>query len=332
MERSKRYLQMDEYLSLKMTNCIKGIFASVVLIHHLYQYTEIVQNKLFASLLQVVGYLSVSVFFFLSGYGVAVSTKTKGEMYILSFPRKRILPLYINTVIILLANILLTVLVNGEAISPKRIVTSFLWGGTEVRKGWYLQTIILFYVAYYFIFRFVRKYRAGFLVFNLFLMLYCVMCLSLRLPWCWYVSVFAMPLGMLWFYCKEPITSTINKHYFLCLVASFAMFALILMGYLVCNIVIINMLFLIMAGISFVTVVAVLIYKMPVDCLLTRTLGKYFFEIYVLQGLVLDLLRSKVIHIESDWLYCALCIITLAVLSVISHPLFTAINRKFKKA
>ena len=91
-----------KYLSLETTNCLKGIFAIIVVIHHLYQRTDIINNSVLGVLFQSLGCLSVSIFFFLSGYGIAASIQRKGNSYLASFASKRILPLYINNVIMAL--------------------------------------------------------------------------------------------------------------------------------------------------------------------------------------------------------------------------------------
>ena len=57
----------ENYLSISTCRAYKGIFAIVIIFHHLAQKTE---NGLLFQLFSGIGYLGVSVFFFFSGYGL----------------------------------------------------------------------------------------------------------------------------------------------------------------------------------------------------------------------------------------------------------------------
>ena len=320
-----------KYLSLETTNCLKGIFAIIVVIHHLYQRTDIINNRVLGVLFQSLGCLSVAIFFFLSGYVIAASIQRKGNSYLASFASKRILPLYINNVIMVLVYILLLTVIIGEKIPTKELVTSFLWGGTVISGGWYLQALLVFYIACYFIFRFIRGTKIPFCLFNAFLILYCAVCVLLKLPSTWYETVFAMPFGIWWLYRKEHIVAILKRHYILSLAFCCFAFAILFVGYGLCHNDYVSILLKMLSLMIFPAVVAVLIYKIPVNCGITRVGGKYFFEIYVVQGIAMNLLHSRVIYVTNDWLYCILCLISIAVMSVSVHPLFTAINKKFKE-
>lgn len=140
--------QTGEYLSLDTTNCLKGICAVCVVIHHLYQQTDIAKEHIIGKFLQSLGFLAVAVFFFLSGYGLVVSVKRKGTDYIRAFPIKRIVPFYINNVILIFVYVLLFTTVKG-GVSHQEFIQSFFWGGTVVKNGWYLQVILMFYISFY---------------------------------------------------------------------------------------------------------------------------------------------------------------------------------------
>ena len=59
-------------LTKENTLALKGIFAIIVLVHHIYQYSLLVDGHV-GWMLQASGWLSVSIFFFLSGYGLTKS-------------------------------------------------------------------------------------------------------------------------------------------------------------------------------------------------------------------------------------------------------------------
>ena len=84
----------ENYLSKQNSDCLKGIFAFFVITHHLYQSSNLINGGALAVILQALGYLSVAVFFFLSGYGLMYSFIIKGDGYISNFIKKRILPFW----------------------------------------------------------------------------------------------------------------------------------------------------------------------------------------------------------------------------------------------
>ena len=86
---------MKDLLSLEKSNTIKAIMCILILFHHLYQYTLFTDNPIFGGILQNLGFWSVSIFFFLSGYGLAYSHKNKKD-YIDKFLKAKLLPLYIS--------------------------------------------------------------------------------------------------------------------------------------------------------------------------------------------------------------------------------------------
>lgn len=112
-----------DYLSLPSTNCIKGIFALFVMVHHLYQYSGLFHNTYLGGILQGLGYVSVAMFFFLSGYGLHISRRTKGIAYVKSIPRNRMFPLYVQCVFLIVAYALLY-LVIGKELTPVLILQS----------------------------------------------------------------------------------------------------------------------------------------------------------------------------------------------------------------
>lgn len=66
-----------DFLSIQNTKCLKGILAIMVLIYHLYLSLNI-DLGCFNVLFKPMGYLAVSVFFFISGFGLMSSLKMRG--------------------------------------------------------------------------------------------------------------------------------------------------------------------------------------------------------------------------------------------------------------
>ena len=69
------------------SDCIKGVFAVFVILHHVYQESGVLHFGPVGIVLQALGYLSVATFFFISGYGLAASYIAKGDFYLKDFPK-----------------------------------------------------------------------------------------------------------------------------------------------------------------------------------------------------------------------------------------------------
>lgn len=116
--------QHEDYLSFDTTNCIKGVFILFVFIKHAtpyitnsgYEYTSI-YDKLFLMVDSRVGQWIVAMFLFYSGYGIMESIKKKGEGYINSIPKKRILTTLINFDIAVLIYAIIKYLGGGRLLS-----------------------------------------------------------------------------------------------------------------------------------------------------------------------------------------------------------------------
>lgn len=143
-------MEMKSYLSPNNTKALKGIMAIAVVLSHIYtsgvfRFESSALAFIFGS---VLGYVPVSVFFFLSGYGLMCSYKSKGKDYIRHFPRNRLLPFYITIVLAIIIYFILHISM-GDGVSLFQLFKSFTLGGTIITYGWYLQTILLLYFIFW---------------------------------------------------------------------------------------------------------------------------------------------------------------------------------------
>lgn len=98
----------DDYICKGQCNAIKAIFIIMVFIPHVYAYirgTQVIGDPYDMSglvdtaglkLYFFFGQLIVAMFLFYSGYGTMVPIMSKGEVYIDSMPKKRILTTMLN--------------------------------------------------------------------------------------------------------------------------------------------------------------------------------------------------------------------------------------------
>lgn len=152
----------DTYIGKEQCNAIKGVFILCVFISHIYQYILICgyERSSWADLTGalvngLMGQLIVVMFLFYSGYGVWESIKNKGEAYVNSMPRHRILNTLVNFDIAVLLYILVD-LVMGCDISLSQSLLSLTGWESVGNSNWYIFCILICYALVYLTARIVR--------------------------------------------------------------------------------------------------------------------------------------------------------------------------------
>ena len=195
---------------------ILGIFAVLIVIHHLVQYIG-VQNAGILRFMENCGVLFVGVYFFYSGYGLFYSFKNKKD-YLKGFFRKRLsavlIPFYVCILIFVAVS-----LIKGEQDLSFDIVLQ-LTGVLLINDHmWYIVEISLLYILFYVLFRFIKNEKLA-----LALMTGCVVLMivaSLLLghgnywfqgEW-WYNTSFLFVIGILVARNKDRFIAFCKKHY-----------------------------------------------------------------------------------------------------------------------
>ena len=305
------------YLSIQNTQSLKGIFAVMILIHHLYQYSGVRDGLGFELIFQWMGYLSVGMFFFYTGYGLMLSSQKDG--YLNTFLLKHVAPLYgFYVCLILIYTMYKTIL--GIDINPKKLVQSFLFGGTVVPLAWYLQAAFVMYLIYWLVFSNIKRDSARLGVMGATLAIFCASCHLCGLPRTWYESIFCILLGMVWFYKKEKIDEALKSK---CILIFFSVTLLCVMFTLM------QLRFGIipkmLSAVTFSAMVTIFTYLAAdikiVDNKVTQFLGSYSLEIYVSQGFFLLLKRYTSI-LDSIYLFIIVTIIGTIAVAIVMKPIY----------
>lgn len=316
--------------SFQRANALKGILAICVLISHVYSYgifcfENTIMNFLFGSLM---GYLPVSIFFFLSGYGLESSYEKKGKGYINTFLHQKILPFY-AIYIILVMIYAVTHLIVGNRITLIWLIKSLTYGGTIVTFGWFLQTILVSYFIFWL--SYLKDVNP---VFKIILMtigeiVFCIIAYIFRLPTTWYATSLCFCLGIYWKYFEEQIIEKIR------LLTVRIVVIVIALGGAVSGIFVANKFFCgyssdtlqVMLTSIFLSIVVILVVSV-IKCenVLTTKLGEISFEIYVFQGIFFMLLKYWKIEMPTLELGIVICG-TIGV-SCIMHPILKNIKEK----
>ena len=318
------------YITKDKTLALKGIFAIFVLMHHLYQYSAIITGTIFGSIFQAMGYLSVAVFFFLSGYGLSKSVRLTGGAYLLSFPRKRLLTYYVDIIIFLLLYLVLNIFRSPDNIAWLSILKSLTFGGTLISNGWYLQVALILYIIFFFVYRFVKFDKCKpWIMLGLTITFVAVLHFS-GFSSVWYEGMLAFPLGLLLATYEEKLYTDNLKANILIIVISFVLFCGAFIG---CSIIDIKELSLILkmhSTLLFVIFVLSIVRYIPIICKPTLYLGKISLEIYALQGLFIWILKIDSIA-DLDVIYRLLISIGIFVvviaMAALINPVITKTNQ-----
>lgn len=157
----------EDFLSLPVSKGLQGFCAVLIVMHHISQ--QLAENAGPLHWLENVGVCFVGIFFFFSGYGLLKSLLNK-EDYLKGFFRKRmpviLIPFYVIIFIFLAFSLSIgDVYTPGELIG---IITGWLLLNTHM---WYIVEIAIFYIAFYFIFRFIKKRSTALAVMTVFVVL-----------------------------------------------------------------------------------------------------------------------------------------------------------------
>lgn len=321
----------DIFLSKDNTDCLKGIFSIFVLFHHIRAQMLCFNDTVIGMLLTALGYLSVGVFLFLSGYGLEVQYQKNGREYIDKMPFYRIIPFYFICIFSILLYVIERLLL-GITFNAKDVLQSFIFGHTIVQNGWYLQAIIVIYILYYVAYRFEGKQKKW-IVLLVLLGVYCLVCMLFKLPITYYESILGFPVGIFVAQNKNAICEfLLEKNVWIRSVIYLVLFGvtLVLGNY--------HMLkkeaaigFKMVSVVFFILITLLIAYHISFVNKITKWLGKRYCEIYIIQGLFISALHSTGLYIKNDWVYFIMVVILTIISASVLRPIFNTIMLSCRK-
>lgn len=221
----------QNFLSKNNTNQIKGLMVLTVILHH------VAQRMISPSLMypfRYFGYLAVSVFILLSGYGLTTSQK-RNEYFFKTFLSKRFNRVYIPFILINIITVIVYTTLLNEHYTLSNII-AYIVGTTLIDPTtWFVIMIILSYICYYIVFSLFSKQTALKLL-TLYSISYCLFCIYIGLSNYWYISIFAFPLGVYVSLHLENIFSILQnkKIIFASMITFQVLFAMYIIAHFVC--------------------------------------------------------------------------------------------------
>ena len=326
-----RALDSTEYLSVDTTKSYRGLFALVVIFHHLSRLTEsgVIFHKF-----TLVGYLAVAYFFFLSGYGLQKSYISKGENYTKGFLLKR-LPSVILPYLIIIFAFWLMYFVSGRVFSLKDIGLTFIGGKPFVPYSWYILCIIIFYIVYWLLMLICKKrYFPMILGAAAWYILYCAVCIKLDYGSWWYNTALLPVIGMFWATYEKKLVDFIKKSYFIITPVIIVSFAALFVSYNrimeLVKIPAVSSVLKLPTAVLFVLGVILLSMKFSIGNKVLGFLGEISLEMYISQGLIFNILRGKFIYIKNELLFCAASIVVIIAFSVVFRVSCKFVLKKYR--
>lgn len=188
-----------------LTDSVKMIAAIAVVVCHLF--TFYMHHPAWAAESQF-GSLSVSIFFFLSGYGLMCSYSLKGKKYLEGFCIHRISKIIIPLLTAYIIYIPILRLINhrgGVIEAIQRLFSS----NPLLPYSWYVTEITLLYLLFYLVMRFIPRYKLPALSLATVFMLAGM--LLAGLPHWWINASPCFIIGLWYYKYEHPIMNQMNK-------------------------------------------------------------------------------------------------------------------------
>lgn len=328
----------SDYFCRNNTERLKGGLALAVLLHHLYQKTNIVgHDSLLGFFMQSLGYYCVSLFFFISGFGLIMSANRGG--YLQTYQRNRVLPIFVINAILVIVYVIEKFLFGVE-VTFNNVLMSLTYGGDIVENGWYLLCIIIFYELFYLSARFSSTHICK-CIFTL-TIAYMSIAVCLGMSVWWYISSLAFPCGVLFGSYKLDVDKHVRKNKTFFMVMSAVLFIICFLSIYwlriedvdngMCMHYIISIITLSLSVIHgllacFLVVVLLMMFGRYVnrEGKVVNKLSTIYLEIYVMQGAAFLLLRNSIWNLNNDILFALISVMLTVVFALVIHPIFKII-------
>ena len=300
----------ENYISRKQTQCINGFFVLIVFLRHFKSYIKFGDfDHIFQAIDGWTGQLIVVPFLFFSGYGIMLSISKKGTSYVNSVITKRFPKVWIHFMMAIVLFVFTNMYLGNKLDIYKVLFSLIGWDGIG-NSNWYIFDTLVLYILTFFSFRFTGKNnKLGMYIMSLLSTGFVLFMVYFKQGY-WYNTIIAYPLGMLFAFFEPKFRSWINKSHlnFIILATAGAVtifFSSFDKGKLTSYEVFVT---------SSILIILALSLKVEFGNKILEFLGKYVFEIYILQRIPMLLLKQ---YIPQKYLYFAACFAATIVISIL---------------
>lgn len=306
-------------LSREQTGAVNGFFVLLVFLRHTVDYITLGPwDGIFGLVNSRLDQLIVVPFLFYSGYGIMRSILAKGRSYVAGLPRNRFLKVWLHFALAVGLYLILG-LCLGKDYGVKRILLSFTGWDSIGNSNWYIFATLAMYLFTWLAFTvFRRDCRLAAAALMVLAVGYILILRPVKGIW-WYDTALVYPAGVFYGLYREKIESFLKKKLI------FPWLALAVCGgaALLC--------WYLRAGLWWREAMAVA-FALTVGCVtmvfrignpVLRFLGKYTFEIYILQRIPMMALAGR---IPDQYVYLAVSFVLTLLLAAAFHWALTRLD------
>ena len=322
--------QNKEYLSVESTSGLRGFLALGIIFHHL---SPLVKSGEEFSNFSYMGTYIVSIFFFLSAYGLYVQNESR-ENYLDNFLVKRLSKIIVPFFIISLIYIFYR-FVNGQLIDLNFFINLFKQGSTIIYNGWFVDIIILMYIFFYISFKLFQNKFLSIVLNTIFITCYICLAIKLGYNFWWYNSALAFAIGLIWAKNQNKIDRVLEKYYFIVIVLVTVLLFVshrydILLKYLHIEDSYSYALAANLDNIIFtIYFIIVFLKKINFSNVYLNLIGRISFELYMIHGLVISMLGKIFVSSRvNDVLFTLFVLIVSLIFAWIINKIINVIIQK----
>lgn len=311
---------------------VRGFFALVVMGHHVAQQTQ--DGRLFHVLLYC-GIYAVSVFFFLSGYGLMHQVMTRPD-YSRRFFLRRAIPIAALGLLALLLFIPVYAL-DGVLIGLPVLFRMLFAADPYLIILWYVLVILGFYAAFGLCLRLLRSHPGRLTAaVTVLWIIFVILGLQCGIGQWWFNTGHLLLVGMLWAENEERIMSAISSPVWyaavlgLCAVGFLLLFTGFDRIYALYPTPVMRYGIQAAGCLLFTLGVVMTMYKLRFGNPILSALGRISFEIYVLQGVFLLLFHSAPLYIGNDFLYALAVTLCTVALAALIHKPYQSLSKRYR--
>ena len=227
----------SDYLGKEQSNAVKGLFIMLVFFRHVITIIkrcgfgfELEVDRMAKLFNEQMGQLVVALFLFYSGYGVMKSLLTKGEYYLETYPKRRLLTTLLNYDVAVCFFLLLGWII-GRPMNFSNILLSFIAWDNLGNSNWYIFVILCCYLVFYLVFKVVRsRYLLGALLITILVFFVMLALHRVKVPY-WYTTILVFPVGIFYALFSNRLEEIIQKRYWLSLTVLILAFLLLHLGH-----------------------------------------------------------------------------------------------------
>ena len=306
----------NDCLTKESTSIINGIFVGLVFFSHFSSYINY-SNPLYNLFFKGLGQLMVAPFLFFSGYGIYESIKNKKD-YLKNFPKKRFLKLFINFSLAIIFFLIYSFII-GKKYSLMTILLSFIGWTSIGNSNWYIFAMLCLYAFTYLSFKIFKNKKLALGILLTLSIIYMIIIHGVGKSSAWYNTILCYPFGMIFSEYKDIILKS-DKHKIIALIILFLLFGISL---LIRH----NYFIYALRSCIFVIVMILVLQYIKIGNPILKFLGKYTFEIYILQRLAFMICQN--FHLNNV-LYFICSILVTSVICIIYKFLQNKINYIYK--